>query len=557
MGILAAAITPVSLAGQLPAGNGAVRNNWELVLVTSERVDALRLRQLSDGPGEAPSLLLRSASSLTPRVTNGAGGWALSPLLPQTLIVSNSELPFSQNYGSLWGGKGVSSRVSFGAKLEGGRIRLIVAPELVTMENSDWPLRRYPYNQEFNTPAVPPEHSGGGYVFPFYYPTFPIDQPMRFGDQRIRRLDAGQSSLLLSFGRFEAGVSNEHEWWGPGIRNAIVLSNNAPGFPHLLFRTARPLNTRFGKVEARWLVGGLTESKYFDTISTNNVRSLASIGATIAAAWDPNLTIGVARSVYATSRGWGPIPLRWFDVFARTHAGRGDKGTGGPVTDTVYSTGGRDQLVSLFGRWVFPSSGFELYGELARKELRPSIRHILVAPNHSQAYTLGFQFARPAWRAGTFRLQAELTQMESAPSPTDAPSGSWYTSRRVIQGYTNRGEILGAAIGPGASSQWLALDYISSWWRFGGFAGRIRWNEDVHAATPWPVHVFYCNHDVTVYPGARAATWGRIGTITVDYSLQNRLNAFFQNDGGCPNFGQRLDLRNNNLSITFTPLSRR
>ncbi|MDQ3516247.1 MAG: capsule assembly Wzi family protein [Gemmatimonadota bacterium] len=550
--------SPKTLPGQAPEGVRDARNNWELVLVTSERVDALRFRQLSEGLAVTPSLLLRSASSLTPRVANGAGGWALSPLLPQTLIVSNSELPFSQNYGSLWAGKGVSSRVSFGAKLEGRQVRLIVAPELVSMENSDWLLRRYPYNQEFNTPAVPPEHSGGGYVFPFYYATFPIDQPMRFGDQRVRRLDAGQSSLLVSFGRVEAGVSNEHEWWGPGIRNAIVLSNNAPGFPHLLLRTARPLRTRFGRVEARWLVGGLTESEYFDTVSTNDVRSLASIAATLETAWDPNLTFGIARSVYATtSRGFQQGLFRWFDVFARTRAGGEPAGTGGEGADTAYSTGGRDQLFSLFARWVFPQSGFEAYGELARKELRPSIKHILVAPNHSQAYTLGFQFARPAWRSGTFRLHAELTQMESAPAPQDPPSGSWYTSRRVIQGYTNRGEILGGAIGPGASSQWLALDYISKGWRLGAFAGRIRWNEDVHAATPWPIHVFYCNHDVSVYPGARGAAWGRFGTVTVDYSLQNRLNAFFQNDGGCPNLGERLDIRNNSLSITFSPFSRR
>ncbi|MEO7647205.1 MAG: capsule assembly Wzi family protein [Gemmatimonadaceae bacterium] len=543
-------------AQEQPGAARAARQPWELVLVTSEQVDAMRLRQLSDGVAATPSLMLRSASSLTSPVTN-AGRIKVSLIAPQFLVVSNSELPFSQNDGALWAGKGLSRRVLAGAKLEGKRLRLIMAPEFVSIENADWPLRRYPYNQEFNTPAVPPEHSGGGYVFPFYYATFPIDQPMRFGGDAFRRIDPGQSSLLLSLGRVEAGVSTEHEWWGPGIRNAIVLSNNAPGFPHFLVRTARPLRTRFGTVEARWLVGGLTESKYFDTVSTNDVRSLASIAATIETGWDPNLSFGVARSVYASARGWNQIPFRWLDVFARTHAGGTSAGAGEPSPDTAYATGGRDQLVSLFARWVFPASGFELYGELARKELRPSLKQILVTPTHSQAYTLGFQFARPVLRGGTFRLQAELTQMESAASPTDAPSGSWYTSRRVIQGYTNRGEILGGAIGPGASSQWLALDYISRGWRLGTFAGRIRWNEDVHAATPWPIHVFYCNHDVSVYYGARGAAWGRFGAITIDYSLQNRLNAFFQNDGGCPNFGERLDIRNNMLSITFAPFSRR
>src|SRR5207248_9219796 len=138
----------------------------------------------------------------------------------------------------------------------------------------------------------------------------------------------------------------------------------------------------------------------------------------------------------------------------------------------------------------------------------------------------------------------------------DGPIGSWYASRPVVQGYTNRGEILGASIGPGASSQWVAMDYLRPSWRFGVYAGRTRWNEDVHNATTFPLYVYYCNHDVTIYPGARAAASGIFGALSLDYALQNRLNAFFQNDGGCPNVGNRFDIRNNVLTITFSPFDR-
>jgi len=484
-------------------------------------------------------------------VTAGSG-WSLSTISPQFLIVSNSALPFSQNYGSLWAGRGVSSRTLAGFRLESDRVRLILAPEFVSEQNRDWLLRRYPYNQAHNTPAVPSDRSGGGYVFPFYPGTFPIDQPMRYGNKRISRLYPGQSSVLVTVGRIEGGFSTEHEWWGPGIRNAIVLSNNAPGFPHLVLRMSHPLQTRFGNLEARWLVGGLTESKYFDTVSTNNVRSLASIAATLETAWDPNLSFGFARSVYATSNGWGPIAFRWLDVFANTH-----RPNERPVSDTALTPGGRDQIFSLFGRWVFPNDGLELYAEWARTQLPRDLRDAFVAPNHSQAYTLGLQWARPVARSGHFRFQTELTQMEQSSTRRDRPVGSWYASRRVVQGYTNQGEVLGASIGPGASSQWVATEYIRPSWRIGLYAGRIRWNEDVHNATNFPVYVYYCNHDVSIYTGARAASSSRFGSISVDYSMQNRLNAFFQNDGGCPNVGNRLDIRNNTLSITFTPFSRR
>jgi Capsule assembly protein Wzi len=520
-----------------------------LVLVTSEAVDRLRLNQLVDGVAPGQSLLLRSASSLTPRSTSDTRSVRLSALAPQELFVHNTALPFSQNYGALWAGRGLSTRTLVGFRLETPRVRVIFAPELISSENSDWVIRPFPFDQHI--PAIPPDRAGGGYVLPYYVASqWSIDQPLRFGKGPIRRFDAGQSTATISTSRFEFGFSNENEWWGPGIRNAIVLSNNAPGFPHFLIRTAHPLATRLGLVEARWLVGGLTESKFFDTVSTNNVRSLASIGATLQTAFDPNLSVGVARSVYSTATGWGQVPFRWFDVLART-ADTGNASAQDPVTKGVH----KDQLFSLFVRKVFPDDGLEIYSEWARTQLSANLRDFLTMPNHTQAYTLGLQWRRPAWWAGTFRLQTEVTQMEQSATFRDRPQESWYMSTRVIQGYTNRGEVIGASIGPGASSQWLAMDYIHPSWRFGAYGGRIRWNEDVHSTANFPVYVGYCSHDVSLYPGVRAASISRLGTITADVSFQDRENVFFENDGGCPNVGIRRDVRNRTLSISFSPFN--
>jgi hypothetical protein len=503
-----------------------------LTLVTSEPVDSLRSDQLLHGVASGQSLLLRSASSLTPASGNG-----IRAISPQFLFVSNSALPFSQNDGAMWAGRGLSSRTLFGLKVEAAHARLILAPEIISSANSDWVLNPPPYRQ----PARLPGRSQ--FSFPYYVGTFSIDQPLRFGNRPLRRFDPGQSSAIVSARRMEFGVSNENEWWGPGIQNAIVLSNNAPGFPHLFIRTARPLPTRLGGLEIRWLVGGLTESKYFDTVSTNNTRSLASIAATLQTAWDPNLSFGFARSVYAASTGWGEVPWRWFDVFARTHS----------------STSGRkrDQLFSLFSRWVFPADGFEVYAELARTRLRPNLRDLLIEPNDTQGYTIGMQWRGASWHEGTFRVQTEATQLEQSATFRDHPLPSWYASSDVVQGYTNRGEVLGAWIGPGASSQWLAVDYLRTGWRVGGYVGRVRWNEDVHSTAKLPVYVGYCSHDVSLYPGVRTAGTGRFGTVSADLSFQNRMNVFFQNDGGCPNVGQRLDIRNKTLSLSFSPFTHR
>lgn len=526
------------------------RAPW-VILVTSEAVDNLRSDQLVSGIERGESLLLRSASSLTGSMLPRGSKWGAALLAPQFLLVHNSAMPFSQNDGALWAGRGASTRTLFGAKFESGQLRLIFAPEIVAADNEFWVLR----HEGYYAPPLPDGNDGRGYALPYYFWTFPIDQPMRFGNHRIRRFDMGESTVMLSTNRIQMGFSNENEWWGPGIRNAIVLSNNAPGFPHLFVRTGTPIRTRLGDVELRWLVGGLSESRYFDTVSTNNLRSLASFAATLQTKWDPNLSVGLARSVYATATEWGEIPRRWFDIFS--HGYVYNRTLPRPIQDSVQAQGGKDQIVSLFARWVFPGDGAELYAEWARTQLPQSLRDFLVAPNHTQGYTLGLQWRRAAWRSGAIRFQGEVTQLEQSATFRDRPIGSWYTSARVIQGYTNQGEIIGAAIGPGASSQWLAIDYLRPSWRIGGFVGRIRWNEDVHGTEGFPIYVAYCDHDLSVYPGIRAAGSGAFGSISAEFSMQNRLNAFFQNGGGCPNNGVRLDIRNNTLSVTFSPFAPR
>jgi hypothetical protein len=490
-------------------------------------------------PGK--SLLFRSASSLTPALNREGRGARFSIIAPQLLLVKNSALPFSQNTGAMWAGRGWSSRTLGGLKVEAGAIRLILAPEVILSANKDWLL-----NQGYYAPPLPAGRSS--YDLPYYVGDFTIDHPMRYGDKPVRRVDAGQSTLMMSARRLQFGISNENEWWGPGIRNAIVLSNNAPGFPHLFLRTARPLETRFGHVEARWMVGGLTESDYFDTVSTNNLRSLAVAGVTLQTKWDPNLSFGFARSVYSTAKAWNQVPWRWFDVFAQAH--RSDEN---PLDSTQVR---RDHFYSLYSRWVFPAEGVEVYAEWARLLFPRGIRDLLTAPNHTQGYTIGLQWRSGTWAGGSFRAQGEITQLEQSATFRDRPSGSWYFSKRIVQGYTNRGEIIGASIGPGASSQWIAFDFLRPSGRVGIYGGRIRWNEDVHSNYGFPGYVAYCSHDVSLYPGVRAAQWGRFGTVSADLSLQNRENVFFQNGGGCPNNGRRLDIRNNTLTLTFAPFQR-
>jgi hypothetical protein len=539
------AIAQVSLK---PRADTVSRFVKPLILVGGQTADRIRLDQLA-GRSDIDGYMIRSASSLTPW-SRGKRWFSASLIAPEILAVNNTALPFSINDGALWAGVGTSSRILAGFEVTGGPFRLIIAPELVHEDNSYFLLRD---TLRFYSPPVPADRRGGGFVFPWYaLGPYSIDLPTRFGDKPIHRLDAGQSTAMVALHNVGLGVSNENQWWGPGIRNALILSNNAPGFPHAFIRTERPWQNRFAAVEARLLVGGLTESHYFDTISTNNLRSISAFAVTIRPNAQKNLVLGAERSVYATSKGWDQIAGRFLDAFANT--GRPNNRA---LADSALYPGGRDQIFSLTARWVFPDDGFEAYTEWARLELPYSFRDLLVAPNHSQGYTLGLQWARQAFRTeGRVRLQAELTSVEQSATWRDRPQGSFYTSRVVIQGYTQMGQSLAAGIGPGASGQWAAADYGEPAWSVGLTAGRIRWNEDIHSTYGFPIYQGYCVHDVSVFPGARASASSRFGYISADVSFGNRLDAFFQEQSGCPKGNSVLDIRNRTISVTlgtFTP----
>lgn len=523
-------------------GWGAVRS---VSLINAYQIERERLGELAGAPLVAP-MTLRSVSAYITRLEPSTRRRGL--FLPELQLVHNSALPWSMNDGDLWAGRGASYRIAGGLYSRHGRFQLIVAPEITYQANRYFQL----HIPEIERVTIPPDRSK--WAFPWYVSgPYSADMPTRFGDTPIGRLSLGQSSLLVGFSKFQFGFANENHWWGPGIGNALVLSNNAPGFPHFLLRTREPVKTRIGDIDIRWIVGGLTESSYFDTTSTNNLNSITAGALTLHLRKPRGLTVGVTRSVIMTASGWGKVPVRWLELFHPI---------GWPnriaLRDSTLDPGGRDQLYSLFARWVMPESGFEVYGEWGRTEFPPSLRNFILAPNHTQAYTLGLQWRRPGWTGNDlWRLQAENTSVEQSATFRDRPVGIWYTSRKVLQGYTNRGQPLGAAIGPGSSGQNVNIDYMRPDWSFGLKAGRIRYNEDVRSISAYLEFKSWCTHDIYLYWGPRLAKSSRFGFAALDFTLANRIQPWFQFRGGCPGGDGQVDIRNNTLNLTWSPFARR
>ena len=510
-------------------------------LIDESPVMRARVAELRAAPISFP--VLRSPSSLFWAGFATADG--VRPLAPQLQLLGNSAIPFSRNDGGLWAGKGASTRIAGGVAAKRGRVRVILAPELISSANDSFPPRT---SAVIPSPAIPPDRSK--FSFPWYANgPYSLDMPLRFGDRPRRRLSPGQSSVLADVGGITFGFSTENEWWGPGIDNALILSNNAPGFPHLTLRNSHPVDTRIGRIDFHWLVGGLTQSPFFDTATTNNKRSLSAAAVAFSPRGADNLTIGLARAVVGTSRGWSEIPLRWLEVLHNT----GHPNVGAPYDSTLHP-GGRDQIISAFARYVMPASGAEIYGEWGRLDFPRNLRDLAVQPNRGLAYTLGLQWTRQAFTPdGIFQLRLENTSLEQSLATRNRFAGVWYTSRRVLQGFTNEGEVLGAAVGPGSSGQTGELNFLAPRGFFGLEFGRTRYNEDVHQASPMLDYLRWCSHDVNLQWGMHGGASGPMGTLSLRTLFQNRLNAWFQSGYGCPRSEAMVDIRNANISITFSP----
>ena len=518
--------TPATPAPETPRWmNHAVAGTraTPLIPVNDVTVDRDRLGELI-GDVAPNRRILRSASQLTPRMDNEERA-SVRPLSPEVDWVRNSDLAFSLNQGTLWAGRGNNVRLRAGFQTAWGPVSLIVAPEFTHSQNRDF---------DFPDPRLIPlaDQRGNLFADPFYVRPNSIDQPIRFGDASFSDIHPGQSTLAVHTGPATFGISTENEWWGPGIRNAIVLSNNAPGFAHFFVRAGQPVSTAVGTFDGRLLLGALRESSYFDDLPANDTRSFSGFALT----WQPpgledGLALGVTRAVYRPVDGTTEVLPHLFDAFLSFPGRPNDR----PVSDSTQ-TPGPDQIYSLFGRWVFPESGFELYGEYSRTEFPASFRDFLEAPGHTQGYTLGLQWAR-AMRRGqdAFRLQTEHTYLEKSTTFRDRPVGTYYTSRAVPQGYTNQGRVLGAGIGPGSSSHWLALDYFGPSWEVGLFGERIRWSNDALWDVPLipPDGRLWCKHDVTVRGGIRGGALTPIGRFSASLSTGKRMNVFFQHFSGC------------------------
>lgn len=400
------------------------------------------------------------------------GRLTIIPLSPRMSTYYNNNLPLGQNDGLMWQGRGYNHLASAGLHIEYGPLRATLRPEFT-----------HSINRSFE--ALPPgrvyiswPYEGNEYMQRLSR----IDMPYRFGDNSFSTFHAGQSTLSLNYAGATAGVSTANNWSGPALHNPLLMSNNAPGFFHAFLGTDGPLQTQYGNIEARMFWGGLKESDYYDDNPANNLRFISGLEFNYSPPFLPELSVGFARTFveYYPEDGLTFSHLvRPFNAFTKDNFSESQEVQFSYNDNPTTQTGDTAiNLMSFFARWKIPQHNFEVWAEWGKNENTNDRRNFLLERVHTRSYVLGFQkrFEIPQNRWITFN--GEITQIENLEDTGGTDYPVWYEHLYVSQGYTHRGQVLGAGIGPGGTSQKFRVDFYDKLGLLGFSANRIEYNND-------------------------------------------------------------------------------
>ena len=366
----------------------------------------------------------------------------------------NTAAPYGQNDGALWQGKGYNTSLTAGIRFESYGFELTLKPQLSFSQNLSFDYIQPNYTA-FDKDGNPTVYNGKASQYGYYGITN-IDAPQRFGDKPFFVYDWGDSEVRWTWHSFTVGFGTQAIWLGPAKLNPILHSNNAPSYPKVDIGLRRQpvvlpwLGWYLGDVEFRGWWGKLSESDYFDNDDSNNHNLISGLSF----AWAlpgifDGLSIGINRTMLSR---WGDFSgYTLFEIFV-------------PGLGTSGGEDSSDQRFSFVVDYVLPRVGFEVYLEWARNDFSPNMDFIIRYPFHTQGWTVGAQKAFDLPWNMQLQILLELTFLEcSADYVQFANFGStFYAHHRVTQGYTNRGQWLGAGIGTGGNSQYIGLNLYHS-----------------------------------------------------------------------------------------------
>ena len=284
-----------------------------------------------------------------------------------------------------------------------------------------------------------------------YYGLTSIDAPQRFGNTAFASFSLGQSEIRYTYKEYTIGFGTQSIWLGPAKLNPIIHSNNAASYPKLDFgikkKNVTIKNIWFGNIEFRYWLGYLHESDYFDTNSENDENLITGLALAYEVPFLKGFTLGFNRTMVSKWNNMSPYSLFTLLVpFMQKSAGYDEN----------------DQRASVIVNYAIPAGKVSMYIEWARNDYNTGVDNLIRYPFHTQAFTLGFDKAIQYNDSLSAKFIFEISFLESSMDyhffyDWGGTGNSFYTHHIILQGYTNKGQYLGAGIGSGGNSQYLGF----------------------------------------------------------------------------------------------------
>jgi len=512
-----------SISQTIPVGTPLLEETWRRLQTngvldsnTSFTIRPINCSSISLNDSIHPVINVLTARNNSFSFAKGAGKGLF---LPVTLKQQyNSHHPYGWNDGSMIQARGYQSQLSFGMYAEIGPLSIQLHPELV-----------YAQNRNFST--FPTSHSDSIWKS-YYYLLNHIDNPEKYGSGSYAKLFPGQSSVRFNYKKLSLGVSSENLWWGPAIRNSLIMSNHAPGFQHITFNTTSPVRSPIGTFEWQVVSGILKNSGILPDDTTRSFegyrlyrakfdgdRYLNGMIITWQPKWTKGLFLGMSRSFVQYQSDLGKSFSRYLPIASKLF-----KGGNVQKEDSIR----KDQLLSLFFRLILPKEKAELYAEFGREDHAANLRDLLLEPEHTRAYIVGFRKMFETKKGKDVELFTEITNLQIPATVSVRPQGSWYIHYDIFQGYTNRGQVIGAGIGPGSNSQTIGINWIKEIDKFGVMLERVVWNNDFYFNAFAPLGNFR-RHWVDVSLNLNKSWHRNHFLYSADLSLIRSLNYHWQN----------------------------
>jgi hypothetical protein len=477
--LFVAYIIPQRLKGQsLPVGTPVLEDYYRRsqLLGIIDSTLSFTIRPVT--PGAKYNNVYDPDSTTKTSATYFAKGKGIIQLLPLSWQQQyNSDHPYGWNDEAMIPARGYQTMVSGGFYFSYGPLSIQLRPELV-----------YAANRDFVGYA---NNRSDAELENYYIYHNSLDQPERYGQGAYTKAFLGQSSIRLTFGRISMGLSNESIWWGPGIRNALILSNNAPGFKHLTLNTVKPVKTFLGDLEGQIIAARLDGSGFPPLLTTaasdgtklykakrNDWRYYTGFNINYHPKWIPGLTLGMTRTFNAYHQDVKGLSgyLPFFMPFSKQAT------TGGEEAGGIGDPFPRDQYTSFYGRWLFTKAQAEVYFEYGLNDNSFNLNDFIGSPDHSRAYIFGARkmIAINGQKDKHILVSTEVTQLSQTIDRVVRPAGGWYVHGGVRDGQTNLGQVLGAGTGSGGNLQSMDISWVHGLKKLGIQAERYEHDVDFY-----------------------------------------------------------------------------